>query len=739
MSTRTAADRASAAQAKKLEELHARLTDQIAELTSGADWKAWLRVAARFHSYSFGNTMLILAQRPDATQVAGYRAWQLLGRQVDKGERGIQILAPVTRREQAGPDGAAAEATTGAGSKPDVIEVDADRLGTRHVVGWRVAHVWDVSQTTGEPLPERPTPTLLSGQAPDGVWDALVAQAEAARFAVQRGDCDGANGYTHFGQRVIRVRADVDDAQALKTLAHELGHVCLHDPGQKDRTTRNCRGVAEVEAESVAFLVCANAGAATEDYTFPYVAGWASEANSRDPASVVAEAGRRVLSAANSIIGDLDAVRGRNTDGEREHRALDRALAPVHVDQDPPSATRTVEPRPERLLAVHGAAAAWYREQLLGPDADGPRTYLDARGLGHVLQPVRDHDPWEIGYAPHRWTALVDHLRAEGCTDAELEAGGLAFRSRKGSLVDRFRDRIMLPIRDELGQVVAFIGRAPDDRDVRTPKYLNSPHTAIYHKAESLFGVGSHPLAGQRVILVEGPLDVLAVHAAVPAVVAVAPCGTAFTEAQAKILGAAGVRDIVVAFDADHGGRAAAVRAYSILRPHISSPLVAQLPEGTDPASLAETNPADLARAVTEHVRPLSDMVVDERIAQLKGGQIESAEGRSLAARDLGALIATMPAAQVPRQVARTAEAIGVLQSTMTAVVAEAISPVELSATRSSGAMATDSARPDRPMRQAEIARTAFSKREAEGAIAQSSRRQRRAVTIPPTVKVLGV
>src|SRR5215207_4464348 len=90
---------------------------------SGTYSTAWLRVAARFHSYSFSNTMLILAQRPDATQVAGYRAWQSLGRQVDKGERGIQILAPVTRRQQAGPDEAVADATNGSRPEPDLTHV----------------------------------------------------------------------------------------------------------------------------------------------------------------------------------------------------------------------------------------------------------------------------------------------------------------------------------------------------------------------------------------------------------------------------------------------------------------------------------------------------------------------------------------------------------------------------------------------------------------------------------------
>jgi DNA primase len=700
----SATDGPSAAQAKKLEDLHAQLTNQIAELASGADWKAWLSVAARFHSYSFGNTMLIFAQRPEATQVAGYRAWQTLGRQVEKGERGIQILAPVTRRQQAGPDEAVAHIANGSRPEPDLTHADAVGLGTRHVVGWRVAYVWDLTQTSGEPLPEQPTPTLLSGQAPDGAWDALVAQAVTAGFVVQRGDCAGANGFTHFADRIVRVRADVDDAQALKTLAHELGHIRLHDPGREDNTTRDCRGIVEVEAESVAYLVCANAGISTENYTFPYIAGWASQANGRDPALVVAETGRRVLTAANSIIGHLEAASGRTTDGEGEHQTPDRTLATARRGQDAPSGARTGEPTAERLIAMHRVAVAWYREQLLGPDGDGPRTCLDARGLGHVIKTARmeGRDPWEIGYAPDRWTALVNKLRSEGFTDSELEASGLAFRSRKGSLVDHFRDRIMLPIRDESGRVVAFIGRAPDDRDARTPKYLNSPHTTIYHKAERLFGVGSQQLAGRRVILVEGPLDVLAVHTAVPAVATIAPCGTAFTETQAKILGAAGVGDLVVAFDADRGGRAAAVKAYDTLRPHISSPLVAQLPDATDPASLAETNPADLARAVTAHVRPLSDFVVDERIAQWKG-QLDSPEGRSLAARDLGALLATMPATEIPRQVTRTADAIGVLRSTMTAVVADAIAPSDGPA----GRTGSDIVRPDRPMQTA-IARTAF-------------------------------
>jgi DNA primase len=366
----------------------------------------------------------------------------------------------------------------------------------------------------------------------------------------------------------------------------------------------------------------------------------------------------------------------------------------------------------ERLVAVHEVAASRYRSQLLSPLGDGPRTYLEARGFGHIVGSTgRDaHDRWQVGYSSDSWTGLVDHLRATGFTDSELEAGGLAIRTRKGNLVDRFRDRIMFPIRDTDGRVIAFIGRAPDDRDDQTPKYLNSPNTAIYHKAVCLFGLGPLALADRRVILVEGPLDVLAVHAAVPGVAAVAPCGTAFTKSHAEILAAAAIRDLVVAFDADQGGRAATVKAYETLRTHIENLRVARLPDGTDPAALAETDPADLARALTEGLVPLSDAVIDDRIA-LWRGKLDSAEGRALAAHDLGALIATMPAADVARQVARTADLIGVLHETMTALVADAISPDRSPMPRPTDVMAMNSARSDRTTKQVAIARTAFSKK----------------------------
>jgi integrase len=222
------------ATADKLTALHERLAEQVAALRSGEDWRRWLDVARRFHGYSFNNTLLIAAQRPDATAVAGYEAWKALGRQVTKGERGLQILAPVVRRSRAGDDAGAAAAEPGgtdadpaerAGAAPSGAasgtKEKGDRRGGGQVTGWRVAYVWDVSATSGEPLPTPPRPRLLAGQAPPGLWEALTRVVGERGFTVARGDCGAANGWTDYATRTVRVRADVDAAQAVKTLAHD--------------------------------------------------------------------------------------------------------------------------------------------------------------------------------------------------------------------------------------------------------------------------------------------------------------------------------------------------------------------------------------------------------------------------------------------------------------------------------------------------------------------------------------
>lgn len=287
-------DRAAAAEARQatLDKLHAQLSDGVLALNDPQAWQAWLRFASRFHKYSFGNSLLIMAQDPQATHVAGYQAFKAMGRQVRRGETGIKVLAPITRREP----------RLDAAGRPQHDE--RGRLLYRtHVVATKPVTVFDIRQTDGPPLPDPGIgqPTLLTGQAPVGLWDRLQGFLEDRGFEVRRGPChDGANGYTDFTRRLVVVRDDVDDAQSVKTLAHEGAHSILH----ADRSGLDCRGVLEVEAESVAYMVTSAHGLDSSQYTFNYVAGWALNAitEERDLADILQSTGQRVIGAADLLL-----------------------------------------------------------------------------------------------------------------------------------------------------------------------------------------------------------------------------------------------------------------------------------------------------------------------------------------------------------------------------------------------------------------------------------------------------
>ena len=281
-----------AARRETLERMHADLAARVGSMDSVGEWQAWLRFTQGFHRYSFNNSVLIWMARPDATAVAGYRAWLARGRQVRRGEKAIQVFAPVTRRVPR--LDAAGNPVRGADGKP-VIETQ--------MVGVKPASVFDVSQTEGVPLPQQPDAQLLTGEAPLGLWASLVGYCESKGFAVSRGDCSGANGLTKFDSKEVIVRPDVDDAQAVKTLAHEAAHVTLHERLED----RRCRGLIEVEAESVAFLLTAAHGLDSSQYTFNYVAGWAHQAKALDPdgpsiQEIVQATGQRVITAADQIL-----------------------------------------------------------------------------------------------------------------------------------------------------------------------------------------------------------------------------------------------------------------------------------------------------------------------------------------------------------------------------------------------------------------------------------------------------
>jgi antirestriction protein ArdC len=310
----------------KLKALQQQLSESVAALVTGEDWKRALTFAAQFRSRSFNNTMLIYAQHyaaynegrvpePTPTYVAGFHQWLSLGRHVQKGQHGYGILAPVTARfASPNPPDATSWHRLARGEKPGFGETVKSRL-----IGLKPTHVWDVSQTTGDPVPELPSPNLLQGEAPAGLWDGLADHITSLGFELRlvssAAAISGANGLTDFGSREVSIRMDMDDAAQVKTLAHELGHVLLHTPRGNMTSTDLAadatlhRGIAEVEVESVALMVGAAHGLDTSSYTVPYVSSWAASVPGKTPAEVVQSTAERVRNTALGILEKLDTQR----------------------------------------------------------------------------------------------------------------------------------------------------------------------------------------------------------------------------------------------------------------------------------------------------------------------------------------------------------------------------------------------------------------------------------------------
>lgn len=297
---------------EKLTALQATLADAVAGLVTGDDWRRALEFAAQFRSRSFRNTLLILVQHaaaydaglttaPTPSYVAGYQQWQDMGRQVRRGAKGYGIFAPVTALH-------VREGNTWVrlpkGKKPAPGQV-ARRL----MVGTKVATVFDISMTDGPEIPTPPRPQLLTGQAPEGLWDGIVTQIHAAGFDFSTvptaAAIGGAEGVTNFTNRTVKLRADAEPLDMVATAIHELAHIHQEGTPTLDGLTGH-RGLAEVEAESVSLLVLAAHGVDTTRYTLPYVATWASRVDGTDPADVVRSTADHVHKIATRILDQLD-------------------------------------------------------------------------------------------------------------------------------------------------------------------------------------------------------------------------------------------------------------------------------------------------------------------------------------------------------------------------------------------------------------------------------------------------
>ncbi len=315
--------------------------------------------------------------------------------------------------------------------------------------------------------------------------------------------------------------------------------------------------------------------------------------------------------------------------------------AGITLTQSPGEAKRRT--RREALVAAVADAVAFYMERLkAAPDAATARSYLRGRGYdGEVV------DRFALGYAPGEWDALAAHLRQAGHRDDVIIAAGLGSRSRRGSLIDRFRGRIMFPIYDLRGDPVGFGARLLEGDG---PKYLNSPETPIYHKSRLLYGLNwakSEIVRSAEAVVVEGYTDVIAFHLA-ERPVAVATCGTALVDEHLDLLRRFTER-IVLAFDADAAGTGAALRGFDKAVPGELDLRVGVLPEGRDPADLVRDGEIDVLRKAIAESVPLLQFRIEQ---DLGGYDLNEPEARGRAAAAAAKLIALHPVGVVRHEYA---------------------------------------------------------------------------------------
>ena len=282
---------------------------------------------------------------------------------------------------------------------------------------------------------------------------------------------------------------------------------------------------------------------------------------------------------------------------------------------------------PLRLGEVNALTAAFFERQLTGSWA---HPYLADRLR---VNPGAIPD-LHAGYAPGTWDALVAHLRRHGVTDLEMITAGVALKASTGRLIDRFRDRLTLPIVHN-GQVLGFVARRNPkhaDGDRRGPKYLNTPTTPLYSKSDHLFIAGNLD-NNQIPVIVEGPMDAWAVSLVSSGTfIGTAALGTNLTEAHVAQLHRPGLSP-VVATDADLAGHLAAEKDYWLLAMYNMAARHARLPAGMDPCDLLSNGQAEQLQDAVAHARALADTLIDERLAHLQGGEAAIDAVRVLAAQ----------------------------------------------------------------------------------------------------------
>jgi len=322
---------------------------------------------------------------------------------------------------------------------------------------------------------------------------------------------------------------------------------------------------------------------------------------------------------------------------EAVERLASRANYELHYEQGG-SAPKAQQGQRARLVEAHKLAAQFFAEHLAGAEAVIGRRFLDERGFD-----AASASHFGVGYAPNGWEHLVKHLRAKGFSDDELATGGLASRGQRG-VIDRFRGRLVWPIRDVTGDIVGFGARKLRDDD-DGPKYLNTPETPLYKKSQVLYGIdlAKRDIAKARqAVVVEGYTDVMACHLA-GVTTAVATCGTAFGDDHVRMLRrllldtAEYAGEVVFTFDGDAAGQKAALRAFESDQKFVTHTFVAISPDNMDPCELRIAKGDAAVRDLVARRQPLFEFAIRSVLA---GFDLEIPEGRVAALERTTPLVA---------------------------------------------------------------------------------------------------
>jgi hypothetical protein len=379
---------------ERLAAAHATLTAAVANVATSEDWQNLLRISGSFHRYSAHNQLLLAAQGAQGL-VASFNTWKQIlatdGRpcQIRKGARALRVYAPIR-------------------SKRPELEDDTGEIREPSVVGFKMVPVFHQGQLVTPPdLPAQPK--LLHGEdPPPAIWDAVAEQVTGAGYTLRRGPLngpDGPKGVTSFAERTVTVRDDLEPAQALKTLIHELGHLLMHETGQ--RPTDMTRDRMEVEAESVAYVVCDLLGVDAGSYSIPYVANWSGA-----DVNLVELTAHKVLATAGVVATRLEAELGVDLRPNPIAEAL-RVTEP-EPSADPPGRSLTAVGTTDQIIYDHlnQGALDWRRLAASIPALEAQRSADlndDPAAQAIVLA--------EAGASPD---ANVAVLRAHGVDDKSI-------------------------------------------------------------------------------------------------------------------------------------------------------------------------------------------------------------------------------------------------------------------------------------------------------------------------------